>query len=326
MNPPVPSSVRTAWIGRAVAERGPLQSELMADREAARRIGEALDAHLLGMTDQFRAARFARACPVVGQRSAAYLHRVVRTPGGRCVLAGIRFKGGDVRHPFVDLLAWDRPLGQTDGWSDVLGALFQDFAAFSPRWVRVCLPGEAQPGLPKEQVEVDQWLVGAPVSELVAAPRPWGEGKLALEPATDLAWVNVFHAAFAHWQSKAGPRGQEVHAATEAELQACLDDGVIMLVRKKDRFRGLMAARRQTTGLFRGHLVIELFLHGSLRGQRLAPVLQRALIDQLVDQGRDLLVGTIHSSNTPSLKTALRCGRRILESWWFVRTPPGDTG
>ena len=59
--------------------------------------------------DRGFAERFQKGCPIEGVSVESYLHRVVETPTGK-VLAGIRFRGGNLSEPFVDVLAATNPV------------------------------------------------------------------------------------------------------------------------------------------------------------------------------------------------------------------------
>ena len=86
---------------------------------------------------------------------------------------------------------------------------------------------------------------------------------------------------------------------------------------------GVAAALRQDERSLGGFCVMELFLSPDVQGRGWAPRLQRALIEALPARPGDCLHGTIHGLNRPSLRTALRCGREVVETWWFRSLEPG---
>ena len=55
-------------------------------------------------------------------------------------------------------------------------------------------------------------------------------------------------------------------------------------------------------------------------GKGLAAALQRAVLDRLNAVQAPLVAGTIHASNLPSLRAALRVARQIVGTWIFVRS------
>ncbi|MEZ6185433.1 MAG: hypothetical protein R3F62_10535 [Planctomycetota bacterium] len=267
-----------------------------------------LDVELGRIGDRAFAEGFARACPRNDAPPEAYWPRVLE--GTPTLLAGIRFKGGDRAQPFVELIAWDGPL---PAWDALRQRLAAAFAQFAPRRLRLRLPGEAPP--PGSAVELDQWLVAGRVAELRRQPR---SAALATRSAADLACFEAFCAAYRAWQAGAGPLGAEVQPASREELEACLESGAVVLVEAEGAWAGLAAAERQAERGLRGFCVVEELLDAPLRGQGRAAALQRALIDALPAEEDDVLWGTIHGINAPSLRTARRVGREVVEGWWFV--------
>lgn len=317
-------SLRDVFVEQQMLNLGAAPAAMLPPTERRRRLADWLDQALAQVDDQLFGARFARACPVPGVAASAYQARILRQSGRATLLAGIRFKGGDVSLPFVDLLAWDRPLGSAQAWRAVLGRLEDAFSCFRPRWVRVRWPGQAAPPVADARREVDQWLVAGRLGDLQARPWPWAVSAVDVRPVQDLAFVDDFQAAHALWRRRVGPRGAEVSAAEVDELARCLETGAVVCAWRAGRWAGLAAAARGKERAMVGYEVVELFLDAPLRGQGRGPVLQRHLIDALPDHGRDALYGTIHGSNLPSLRTATRCGRTIAETWWFLRL--GDAG
>jgi len=261
---------------------------------------------------------FQEACPIPSVDWPAYQHRLLLEEGGPTLLAGIRFKGGDRERPFVDLLAWDQPLSTAADWRAVRQRLARDFAPFAPRVLRVCVPGDATPPVAESEREVDQRLVGGSLETLRSLPRPPVPPGVVFEVARTLDFVESFHASFARWQEGAGPRGQEVYAASRDELETCLSTGLVVCALHQGRWAGVMAVYEAQGQRLPGTVVCELFLDASLQGRGCAPALQRSLIEHLDAPGATVLFGTIHGTNEPSLRTALRCGRRVVETWWFV--------
>ena len=266
-----------------------------------------LDAQLGLIDDVAASARFAAWCPVPQVPESAYRHRIL--PGDPALLAGIRFKGGDLAQAFVDLLAWDGVVG-----AGTNARLIHAFREFAPKMVRVRWPGAEEPPL-FTQCSVDQVVLSGPLEALKRRPRP--VGTLVLEPATDLAWYDEFRAEFAAWQGGAGPLGAEVFPASKEDFEGCLQSGAVLCAMDEGHWVGVIATRREAERFGEGYCVTEEFLAASARGRGLAAALQRGLIDALPAKPGDLLWGTISHANQPSQRTASRCGREVIETWWF---------
>jgi hypothetical protein len=278
-----------------------------------------LDVELSRIDDLGFARRFAQACPLAGVPPEAYAPRWL--PGRPGVLAGIRFKGGDVRQPFVELLAWDAPLVDAGSWSEVLERLRSAFSVFAPSWVRVRWPGEAPPPGVTQPV-LDQWLVAERLAVLRDRPKRREPFGVAVGPVQDLGWFPVFEDEYTAWRSEAGELGDEVLPAEGAEIQECLESGAVVCLWEAGSWRGVAAARREDERDIAGYGVVEEFIAGRARGKGYAKLLQQALIAALdVDAGDIHLWGTVHARNAPSLATARSVGRGIREGWWFVPIP-----
>ena len=304
-------------------ESNPSASALAGAAERAACLTAWLEVERDRLTDPAFAEGFAAACPVAGASPADYAPRVLA--GRPTLLAGIRFKGGDVTHPFVELIARDEPLAGRAAWDAALDRVFTEFAVFSPRSVRVRCPASERPELPAARLACDQVLCAGRLDALRARPQPGREaqaarlgGTLSIVPGRDLGWYDELAAAYASWASTAGALAAEVQVADREALQACLDSGAVVCAQVDGRWAGVAAATREDERLLGGFCVVEEFLAPPLGGRGLAATLQRALIDELPARAGDTLWGTIHGRNTPSRRTAERCGREVVETWWFV--------
>jgi L-amino acid N-acyltransferase YncA len=277
-----------------------------------------LDRELSRIDDVDVMLRFARACPLEGVAPEAYAPRWLAGPPG--VLAGIRFKGGDVTQPFVELIAWDAPIADAGTWREVLGRLRDAFTMFAPSCVRVRWPGDAPPpGV--EQPLLDQWLVAERLAVLRDGPsRPVPQG-ITVGPVQDVEWFPQFAAEFASWRAGAGELGDEVFPAERADLQGCLDGGAVICLWDRGSWLGIAAARREDERDMAGYGVLEEFLAPNGRGRGYAKLLQQALIAALEDTGSSYLWGTVHAGNAPSLAAARSVGRDVREGWWFLPIP-----
>jgi hypothetical protein len=275
----------------------PLAATWLGEGAVAQRVARWWRTEVERTTDRAWAERFARLCPVPGVTPGHYLQAVLVGPEGEA-LAGIRFLGGDVTRPFVDLLAYDGPVAP---WVE---RALQRFDVFGPQRVRVRCGIEA----PLPGATVDQWVVaGWPV----ALHQPE-----RLAPATPEQAVPFAVSAHRGWEEavpwmkgrvvpldEAGARG----AAMEQALWWILDQG--------DRV-GVLAVRWAAEREWAGWCVVEQVLLGSHAGKGLAASAQRAAAARLPTQ---LWFGTIDAANEASLRTAEAVGRQRVGAWWWVQ-------
>ena len=74
-----------------------------------------------------------------------------------------------------------------------------------------------------------------------------------------------------------------------------------------------------------GFCVQEICLDARHLGRRLAPAVLQHLVDELPAEEGDVLWGTIHPDNAPSLRNSLSIGRTVVGGYVWV-TPDGLPG
>ncbi len=226
------------------------------------RVSGWLEKQLSLCDDEAFARGFAASCPVSGLSPEAYSHQVLDVEGEK-LLVGIRFKGGNVARPFVDLIAWTgepRP-----GW---IVAITEAFAQFAPEAVRFRWSKESAPPWTGE---VDQYLFAG----LTA-----GTSHASVSPACDLAWYDEFSQAFDKWRTTS-PLGPEVWPCDLNDLKKCFKDGHIVVATDGDRFLGLAACLWQTERAFEGWMIMEEFVVPEAQGHGLETAIQHSLTHQI---------------------------------------------
>ena len=217
-----------------------------------------------------------------------------------------RCKGGDESKPFIDVLAGDPDAA----WlRSVLGKHWPDVSL--ARFLRREPPGD--------EAIADQHVLGGMVSELRARPPvaiPAGFVVRRARGGDDLA---PYGAAMERFRA-ASPLGAEVWPCSPDDFVRAAEHGVIVIAEGPRGWAGVAACAPDVIAAWSGQVMLELFVHERARGQRLAPALQRAVIDRLDPEVQ--LIGTIHAANAPSLATALRCGRSILATYWWLPLEP----
>lgn len=249
--------------------------------------------------------RFAAACGLTGIHAREFQHRKLSV-SGQTVLAGIRFKGCVTSLPFVDLLAWTGDLEAE--WID---SIWNAYSSFAPLAVRSCWPSSMKPPWPGE---VDQYVFAGPAA---------GASHACVSAAKDLSWFEVFQSSYDRWRSTS-PLGADVQPADREQLQACLERGHLVVAEENGRFLGVAGCVWKAERSFAGWSIVEEFVIPEAQRQGLGTALQRGLMQQL--PAGDLVWGTIDGKNTASLATAKKCGREMVETWWFTssRRPRGQ--
>jgi L-amino acid N-acyltransferase YncA len=252
--------------------------------------------------DMTYASEFARHAPPRGLPDKAYLDRWLSLGDGFHVLAGPRYLGRDPDLPFVGVSASDRPLRPPD--RDRLVSLAgTEFAAFGPGFVMVTTadPVGAWPGTTPEM----RYVAGL-LGDLRRRPVP---PEVTTRPRRDLDVYPRYRAIH-----DAHVRDEPVHARhARCESRDDLEDlaarDLLYDILVDGVWAGLLAAEPDSRQGMRGATVVELILDRPYRhrglGRHLSPLLAREL--PMPDDR--VLMGTIHTGNTASYRSALAAGR-----------------
>ncbi|MEZ5669063.1 MAG: hypothetical protein R3F55_16790 [Alphaproteobacteria bacterium] len=284
----------------------PTLAGLIGPDAAAAALDSWLSRRLADVADPGFAARFRAHFARFDAPALAYAPRVLRV--GRCdLLARIRFYGGDGARPFVDLLAWSHDFDV----AAACAAIRAEWRRFAPFAVRVL----AGPAPPWPGAYADQTLHAA---RAAAMPAPVGACTLVAETDIDraLGLVRDRHAAL----GRSDPAlAAELYPADHDTLAACRDRGTLHTIAVDGRIAGLIATLPGTIEFLPCHLVVEEIVSAPFSGRGLAAEAQRCLAARLrLTDPASVLAGTIQRSNRASAVSAVRAGRPVAFSYWFV--------
>ncbi len=256
--------------------------------------------------------------------------RIDVTSGGWAV-TGIRFRGLDPNRPFVDVIATSEPPTR-DGLAGLAESVVPAYEPFGPRSLRVEasdpddmvaeLEGDPRFG---QGCGVDMYLVAGLVHELLARPKVPAYDHIALRPGTpDRLAERV--ADIYHGLAERDPDILEWATPQSADsLADCAAEGLLFEVIVDGHAAGAVAAIRDDAHGMTGFSVQEICLDERNRGQRRAAGVMQHLLQLLPDEDEDVLWGTIHPDNTPSLRNSRSIGREPVGGYVWV-TPTGLPG
>lgn len=260
-----------------------------------------------------------------------WANRRLDLPDSGWAVTGTRFRGGDVSRPFVDVVATTAP-PTPDGLAVVAAAVLPAYRPFHPLCLRVDVPDapalvEQLRGAPRfgPHCAVDMHVVAGPVVRLRRHPRTSAYSRVSLRAGDARELAPRVSAIY----DELGAREPDLAmwaAPEDAEsLAECAEEGLLFEVLADGTPAGVVAALRYDAHAMTGFSVQELCLDSSHRGQRLAPAVAQRLVDELPDRPGDVLWGTIHPANAPSLRNALSIGRTLVGGYVWV-TPAGLPG
>lgn len=266
------------------------------------------------------AASFAAHCPVPEVSVSEYLPRLLRdTPLGD-LWVGIRFLGGNLAAPFVELLASEIPITSPCLLQQTRNVIRREFERFQPLWLRFPVrpqsPWLIATPLINSMIRLDMTTVIGSIAQLHKTPSPSQMDRLRIVPVHTVDFMDELKALYADFHRDHSELKVDVTPSSPEELKSCVEDGVVLRAMVGHRSAGFIAALPEAFWGIPGYCIYEEILGTDFRGRGLGPVLQRHLIEALPTSA--LLFGTIVGTNQASMKTALRLGRvRCIEQYFY---------
>lgn len=250
---------------------------------------------------------------------AEFNHRIVERDRLR-LLGGIRFFGGDVARPFVELIAW-AGIGATPStefdWGAVRRVVAEEWRAFRPHSLRILLDGDTP--LP-DDAEIDTTVHAADYSSM-AAQAPGVARAVGLEPLGDLdAGLRLIRRRYRDIAATAPALARNIGPVSRAELARSIADGRAFAIMADGKMAGVLATEPGEIEWIEGDVVLEEAVASAYAGRGLAAAAQRALAARTQVPDR-LLIGTIDGRNPSSRITAERAGRPAIMRYACLALP-----
>jgi L-amino acid N-acyltransferase YncA len=264
---------------------------------------------------------FERNMPVSGATPSMYNHRVLEVAGMR-VMLGIRFRGGDITVPFVDLVRSSEAITSVAQVEAICDLVRQEFAIFKPLMVRFYQPSHLEFQIDLPGSSGDKRVLAAPLTTIFEHPKPDGLERVSLCRANDLEFYQRYADTYAAIYRERPWLPHEAEPESLEDMQEHLETGHVFEVFVDGQWAGVTGAEhRNNEFALRGFVVLEMLLAQFARGQGLGAVVQYRLVEALQASSapEDVLYGTIGSNNPPMLKTAARVGRVDLGGWIWVK-------
>jgi hypothetical protein len=259
---------------------------------------------------------FARACPVEGARPDDYRLRELSVSSAATVLAGIHFRNRQVAHPFVGVYAQSREL-TADEICEASSKLLAEFDLFNPEFVRWWSPEQSDlRTLPR--ATGDRRLVAGRIADAVDRPLPTLPTGMSLEPDSGLSCYGDYEQMFADVVRRNPNRQDRLSLESMDSLEQCARNGAMYCLRDRGVLAGVIAARLGAVRGIQAWYMVEEILGTTYQGRGLAPIMQRHFLLRLDRSSAPLVIGEIDDENVPSLRTALRVGRKDVGGWVFI--------
>jgi RimJ/RimL family protein N-acetyltransferase len=318
------ATARQAWTS-------PLIASWYSPDELRRQLRDAMAVEAGRVGDAAFGQQFRDAVGVDGPADPlAWANRRLAVAGGGWAVTGIRFRGGDARRPFVDVVATSEP-PTPETLLRLAAAAAPSYGAFSPLCLRIDAPEpESLLDLLSRDARfgacaVDMHVVAERTDVLRGRPRVPAYDRVALRTGDPRPLATRVGAIYAELGSSDSDLAEWAEPEDAASLADCAAEGLLFEVLADGEAAGVVAARRQDGHGMTGFCVQELCLDAAHRGGRLAPAAVQRLVDRLPGGAAYTLWGTIHPDNTRSLRSALAVGRRLVGGYAWI-TPVGLPG
>ena len=238
-----------------------------------------------------------------------YNHRLIRSAKGQ-LIGGIRFYGGDVSRPFVEIIAHD--FQYLEALQDCVAA---EWAGFSPLHLRIVLAcGTKLPPF----AHVDMTIYAGRIRDM---PPP--DNRVSLVPFDEVdCALSIATTRYAEVAKADLGLGRNISAADEADLKAWHENNQLCAIRaglnEAETTVGLFAAAPGKVEWIEGEEVNEEVVLSAYSGHGYATSAQLAWVKRSGLDPSSLLIGTIDRLNLASRRSAEKAGRAALLDYVFV--------
>ncbi len=257
-------------------------------------------------------------CKIKGSTFEDYKYRSLKTPLGE-LISSIRFLGGDLNKPSVLMVHKDFELESVEDIKFMCQFLSKEYSIFHPKrisWYSSKLETELIES--NDFISGDMVYIAEFLDYLKQKPLPKNSDKIHLKKATSLSWYeeykNEVNNILKNWSAFS-----EMHQIESKDtLQKLIEKELVFEVIIANEWAGIIAADTGSEYFLNGYFINEELLTKQFRGKKYAPAVQRHLLEKLPHNANEMLYGTIHFQNIPSMKTALRVGRKALGMYVFA--------
>lgn len=261
----------------------------------------------------------------------AWANRRLDLPDGGWVVTAIRYRGRDITRPYIDVVATTAP-PTPDGLALIAQTIVPAYAPFRPLCLRAQVSdaahligqtrGDDRFG---EACAVDMHVLAGMVTDLNRRALPRFYREVSLNPANPILAADRASTIYNELAQQNPETTLWATPENADALNACAEEGLLFEVTISGTPAGVVAAVRYDAHGMRGFSIEELCLDQQHRGNGHAQAVLRHLAERLPQAAGDVLWGTIHPANTPSLRNALSMGRRQVAADVWI-TPSGLPG
>lgn len=270
-------------------------------------------------SDDVAAKRFFDFAKIKGTSPEDYKYRHLQTRLGE-MITSIRFIGGDLNKPAVFLMYKDFELNSMSDIQEITTFISKEYAIFQPQRIR-WYSKEIETKLidSHDSITGDLAYMAGFIEDLKKNPFPNHYEAISLVQTKTLHWyedyVKTFEKIYKEWPAFV----EMAQVESQETLNDLIPKKLLFDIHIDGKWAGIIAADQGSDSFLNGYYIVEEFLTEAFRGKNYAAAVQRHLIEKLPASNQEMLFGTIHYDNTPSLKTAFRVGREVVGMYVFAR-------
>ena len=235
-----------------------------------------------------------------------YTHRYVTARSGSLV-GGIRFYAQDITRPFVEVIAHD-----FDDMKELAQLVSREWRTFAPQRLRLLvMPGAFLPAT----ADLDMSIYAARYGDLSPPPQ---QVQLGAFDNPDQAMTLIQNRYDVMARDNPTMRCHVSPIPSDALTQMWESEQVHRIATNEQAVVGLIAAAPGQIGWIAGDEIIEEIVAVCHSGHGYAAAAQYALSRHHTNRPDTYLIGTIHSLNVASRRSAERAGRKCILNYMFL--------
>jgi len=303
------SDLENEFVDYAIAQTHPFARDCAGESLRSNLI-EVVRLHIQWITSAEFAQSYSAGFESFGASPATFNNRLMQI-GPLRLIAGIRFRNLDIRHPFVAIDQSSLPLGTLTDSTQVMDTMRAAFSVFKPRTVSFHHPSHLPLRLSGSAADFHVLIA---LAQAMAKRAPeLGLGRVTLVPCVDLDFYERYVALYDDIHHERAWARAEVRIEDRDSLANFLAQGLLFHVHVDSIWSGIIAGTRwgrEARGAVKGIQVAEIVLAKSARGAGLGVAVQRRFAEHVAAREPDTTIwGTIAHANLPMRRTAERAGR-----------------
>lgn len=242
----------------------------------------------------------------------SFFRQKVITCDGNEYLTGPRYLDGNIKKPFIELVASSAPL--TKRAAQLIYSVWQPMQANAIRLLRQC--GSDMSGC------VDQYIYAGNKTGLEAF-QEYDDSGVFLQQATPsiINWcVQAVQSSYDDTYLKIPNMKNYIRPCDKEEIHESVKESQVFIIYHGTSPAGFIICKCERSGFISGYWITEEAILPEFKGSRLASIAQRILYSALPEKHTPVsLWGTIVNGNTPSIRSAERAGRKRVMEYVFLK-------